>query len=606
MGGLIAAAPAGAARTPPPFTSSAITSPAIGSQLYYNGDLGAGSVTVRGTVAAQTATAKGDLLCYSRNDSDSGAAKGQGGPLATAINVSSGSFALTVSLGPVAGKACRLALVPAGTAPLGAAAGPFSGPSITVNSQFSHSHAGNLFGYDIEAGTVSTSYDLESLGECPVLSSFITDPVSLTSFSVFAGNACLLGSSGIAPSLHTRSGLQVDGLNAYPPGAIGPGPSGQKPALADLSALAGFEPLTYSADWTSTHEAVSVSETDIPTVCDPPGTYPPTTSTSSTPGSCPSLHDSGISIGQVTETMAGGQIVRVTERISSTDGRAHTLDALFSQSVSAPGAGQQPGIEFPGQTSFAAHGAPDSFTAFPAGPSSIVVLGDSTSAPSGLNPLGAITYNRPPQSADFVTTAGSSTATFLMHYVDQVPATGYMVYDWSFEQSASSSGLTQLEQAERARWGVPTVTITQPRNRATLHSSQTSVIGTVSDPVGVSALTVAGQSAALGAGGAFTMPVGLVPGPNSIAVKATNFAGNSTTAVVNVTYKRPPCVVPKLRGRTLAKARLMLRARDCRPGRVVRVRSRSIRKGHVVSTTPKPGSKHRPLYKVRIFISRGR
>jgi beta-lactam-binding protein with PASTA domain len=100
--------------------------------------------------------------------------------------------------------------------------------------------------------------------------------------------------------------------------------------------------------------------------------------------------------------------------------------------------------------------------------------------------------------------------------------------------------------------------------------------------------------------------VGLVPGRNTIAVKATNFAGNATTAIVTVTYKPLPCVVPKLRGKTIAAARLVLQARDCRAGRIVRIRSKGVRKGHIVATTPKPGTKHRPFYKVRIFVSRGR
>jgi hypothetical protein len=597
---LLAALVASASANAASFSSSAVTAPASGSQLFYNGDAGSGAVTVRGTVTGPSATAKGDLLCYSRADSDSGTAKGEGGPLATAVNVASGSFALAVSLAPIAGKACRLAMVPSGTAPLSAAAAPFAGPSITVDSQFSHSRAGNLFGYDVEAGTVGYSYDLESLGECPVLSSFITDPVSLTSFSVFAGNACLLGSSGIAPNQHTRSALQVDGLNAYPPGAIGPGAPGLPAPLADLTARAGFEPLSYSTDWSANHDAVTITEYDIPTVCDPPGSYPPTTS------SCPSLHDSGISIAQTTQTLNGGQIIRVTQRVSSTDGRAHTYDALISQSASAPAPGQQPGFEFPGQTSFAGHGAPDAFAAFPAGPSSIVVLGDSTAAPSGLNPIGGITYNRAPRSADFVTPAGSSTATFLMHYTDQIPATGYVVYDWSFEQASSGSGLSQLEQSERARWGVPTVLIAHPRNRSTTRRRQTSITGSVSDPVGIASLTVAGQAVTLGAGGSFASPVTLVPGPNTIAVQATNFAGNATRAIVTVTYKPLPCVVPRLRGKTIATARLVLQARDCRAGRIVRVRSKAVRKGHVIDTSPKPGTQHRPFYKVRIFVSRGR
>src|SRR6516165_367111 len=59
------AAPAGAA-----ITASNITDPPNGTELFFNGDNGAGSVTVRGTVTGATASPKtfANLVCYTLGD----------------------------------------------------------------------------------------------------------------------------------------------------------------------------------------------------------------------------------------------------------------------------------------------------------------------------------------------------------------------------------------------------------------------------------------------------------------------------------------------------------------------------------------------------------
>ena len=206
---LVIAAPADAA-----FTASSITTPASGSEMFFDGDSGSGSVTVRGAVTSMTPGSRGDLLCYTVNDTRS---------FKVVSNVqitSSGTFAASASLLPIAGFACRLAFVPAGQAPTGDAAAVFAGPAISVSDQFSHSSNGNMYGYFILSGTLPWSFALQSLGECPINSSFATDESSLGSFSLFVGNGCLLQSSGVGPAAGTRSALVIDGDNAYPPGAI--------------------------------------------------------------------------------------------------------------------------------------------------------------------------------------------------------------------------------------------------------------------------------------------------------------------------------------------------------------------------------------------------
>jgi hypothetical protein len=561
--------------------SSNITAPAGGSELFYDGDSNSGSVTVSGTITGTDFGTDGDLLCYDRAD-------GESFTLMSAIPVVTDSFSVNVSLAPIAGRACRLRLVPSGFVhPLGASAARFVGPAISVSDRFSHSSDGNLWGYDILTGTLPWSFELESLGECPVLSSFATDPLALGSFELFAGNACLPAASGIAPNFSSRSALQVDNLNAYPPGAIG-----------DLTALAGFQPLSYAPTFDANHDEVTISESDNAMICTAPGLYPPT------PTNCPTLSPAGIQIVSRTSLYDGGQVARVGQTVKNVDDRTHTVDLLFGQSVSAPSNSAFPGFEFPGQETFAAHSAPDSYSAFPKGASSIIVLSDASSTPSVSNPIGAITYNHPPTSANFVSGPGSPTATFLMHYTATLRPGQSAAYDWSFSQSSGAGNLSELEQIERDRFVRPKLKISHPAKPVKTRRRRLTVSGSVSDAIGVRSVTVAGQPAKI-TGRRFSTTIRLRPGRHRVQVRASNEAGNTRTASVTVTYNPRPCTVPALRGHKLAAARKALAAHDCRAGKVVRVRSRRVRKGRVVRTRPAAGVSHKPFWKVRLYVSAG-
>lgn len=67
---------------------------------------------------------------------------------------------------------------------------------------------------------------------------------------------------------------------------------------------------------------------------------------------------------------------------------------------------------------------------------------------------------------------------------------------------------------------------------------------------------------------------------------------------------KAPCVVPKLRGRTLARAKVLLARAHCRVGKLTRVRSR-VKKGIVLKQTPAPRSRRPGGAKVSLRVSRG-
>jgi PASTA domain len=70
----------------------------------------------------------------------------------------------------------------------------------------------------------------------------------------------------------------------------------------------------------------------------------------------------------------------------------------------------------------------------------------------------------------------------------------------------------------------------------------------------------------------------------------------------------PPaiCTVPDVRGKTLARAKQLIRAGGCKTVRTVRVRSTSVKAGRVVSQSLRPGTQVAADTTIRLRVSRGR
>lgn len=66
------------------------------------------------------------------------------------------------------------------------------------------------------------------------------------------------------------------------------------------------------------------------------------------------------------------------------------------------------------------------------------------------------------------------------------------------------------------------------------------------------------------------------------------------------------CVVPRLKGATVAAARRRLTRTRCKLGRVRRAKSRKVKKGRVIKQTPRPGARLPEGGKVNVVVSRGR
>jgi Bacterial Ig domain/PASTA domain len=102
-------------------------------------------------------------------------------------------------------------------------------------------------------------------------------------------------------------------------------------------------------------------------------------------------------------------------------------------------------------------------------------------------------------------------------------------------------------------------------------------------------------------------------GPDSFTFRVSDGTAYSNTATVRVSVERPPapppqtrCVVPNLRGRTVAQARRMLAARRCALGRVARAYSARLRSGRIISQSRRPGARLPRGTRVKVVVSRGR
>ena len=67
----------------------------------------------------------------------------------------------------------------------------------------------------------------------------------------------------------------------------------------------------------------------------------------------------------------------------------------------------------------------------------------------------------------------------------------------------------------------------------------------------------------------------------------------------------PHCVVPKVKGRTLAAAERSIKSRDCSVGRIKHVASRAVDKGHVIAQKPKAGAQLTQGAHVNLVDSKG-
>jgi hypothetical protein len=436
---------------------------------------------------------------------------------------------------------------PPGT-PTEEAKDPFQGPRI-IGSRFElFAENKTPYDYELEANSLSGDFQIESAGDCGLDFSNLYAQDSLTpSEHLFNCNAFLYLSNS-PPSekpTPTRSELQIDGANAYGPAtanyvneAIQKELGSKKetlrpvPGAPQVAVTQSFEPLT---------GLVKITEVDPIVKCSPSTAFPPTST------SCTSFVSTGVQLERIWQTSNADQMAWMTDTWKSTDGAAHSLNALYNQeTVNGGKAGGA--YQFPGTNVFSATTRGETVT-LPPGLGRIFYKEDAETPGEGdgKHPQGAIVYDTPPSGplSVYQGTAAEEYNGFEMPYQATIPAGGSYTLNMAFVQAYKLSEVEALSSEVLAKFPAspgPTLSITSPASGSTVSTPNVTVSGNLSDTRAITSFTVDGQPVSVGAGGAWSTSVPLVEGANTIKALATDQAGLSTEKTVSVTYKPIPPV----------------------------------------------------------------
>jgi Glucodextranase, domain B len=545
--------------------SSTITVPSGTSFLTDDGDQANATtpLPVQGSYSADDPSDSVDLRCYGDSTitplSDLG---------------SNGSFSATGTVrslipdpknGPFM-NVCRLRAVPHNANPANPA--PFAGPIVAVGqlSHFSVNGAPSDVYYG--APQLAGADDYQGLGDCGLEDSFVVDPTTLQqSRRLFFCNdwySALDNRNG-----PTRAGMQIDGWNAYAPGAV----DGNFDDV-NLSASSNFPQFTFGPTRNPTTGDVTITEHDTLGRCAAGNFAKPVQA------GCPALTTLPVAVDRTITQDHNGRAVRIIDRFVSTDGQAHSFDGLVQNDFFD----STTGYRFPWVDggAYHQHSATDAVPGTPNGPGTIFVKGDIAAADGDpVHPQGSITYSSPPDAVTF-----NSSTTFLLHYRRTVPAQGALTLVFTYAIAPSLGEVAAYAHEAEDQDGAPIVTISNPVNGAVVGSSSVNLRGIATDNGGVTSFTVNGAPVPLGPGGAWTLPVKLRLGTSAFTATATDRFGNVGTAQVQVTYAH--CVVPSVRHQKLSTARRRLAKAHC-AAKVRHRYSAKVKKYRVISQGVKKG-----------------
>ncbi len=542
---LAAAGPVASANAIEPATSQ-ITSPAGPTYALDNESESSPppAFTVEGTTTIGGMVA---LRCYY------GAGAKSYNTLASEVAVSGGgSFTAVVKPESLPEGPCVLRAVPVGdeeshppAASSEEAGDPFKGPHV-VGSRFQfYTENGVNYDYEFEAYSLTSYLDIESVGDCGLdYSRLFAQDSLLPSAHLFYCNAALPEQDNRPSGSPTRSALQIDGANAYGPAAAAYVSKQIYEELASkkepTTPVAGVPQITVTQSLDRSTGLVKIAEVDPIVKCSPSTVFPPTAT------SCTSFVSTGVQLERTWQTSNADQVAWMTDTWRSTDGAAHSLNALYDQ-MTENGGKEGGAYEFPGASAFSATTKGQVVT-LPAGAGKIYYKEDAETlnVGDGEHPQGAIVYDTPPSGSVSIyqgTAAKEAQNGFEMPYQATIPAGGAYTLNMAFIQAYKLSEVEALASEVLATYppsAPPALSITSPANGATVSSPSVAVAGTLTDKRAITSFTVDGKAVSAGANGAWSTSVALNKGANTITALATDQAGLSTEKSVSVTYTPAP------------------------------------------------------------------
>jgi hypothetical protein len=251
-----------------------------------------------------------------------------------------------------------------------------------------------------------------------------------------------------------------------------------------------------------------------------------------------------------------------------------------------------------------------------------------------MNPFGAMTFGSQPSEIKLINLGNATyrTGEWQTTYKRTIPAGGEVSIAVVYTDDFTLPLVKARSAAALKLVAAPSVAIESPADDSTIDAATAHVTGTASSADGQTSVTVNGVAATLTPDGHWATDVPLNEGTNSLLAVASNALGVTTTAIRSVTRPavapapaaattEPPagttptalvtakpvhCVVPKLRGKTLPKAKRLLKRAHCGLGKVVRKASTKVKPGRVVATRFRAGTRHRAGTRIRVTVAKAR
>jgi hypothetical protein len=571
------AAPAWAIPAPP--TGSQITEPTDPAFVVAN-SLNPGTLHIAGTISGGSGPV--DILCYANTGYV---------PIATGVAPSSGSFTVDVSLTQTLLNSvsyshgfCVLRAVPAGTHPAAAPdqLSPFQGPHIgwgrdrstLLGAGGAPNPADQVWDAYISQAQSRAFDDYLSVGSCGLCDTYLYDPATFKASSVIWWANDALYSTISYDTYNRRSEVQIDGVDAYAPGAI----------KTDLRNNPGMPVFTHSTSVDPLTGDLTIDESDPFVSCSPqPATYPASDAT------CPAFAAAKVTLDRTIIQSHDGRQVTITDHWHSDDAQPHQLDALYDDSAASEHhttAGHSSVYDFSWSASsgFKTYADNTEITPPASGPATLYVKSDGTTPDvgDGQNPIGALTYATPPCALHiqrFPSTTGNSTGDWQARYMRTIPASGDLVITQVYSHDYSLASVQAL--AQEAKLSLPQVSTTPAPCPMPVDPGPTPDPAPADTPTDTTPAQAGGTD------------------PQTVPTSPSGVPTGSPVATPT-----PKCHVPKLRGKTLSSAKRMLRQAHCNLGHVTRRSAASVRPGRVIGTNPRPGTTRTAGARISVRVAR--
>lgn len=446
------------------------------------------------------------------------------------VTVGGGAFSHALDLPPA--QACRLLALPSGPAPDDLS--PFSGPLLLGAERLLGTvggigpNAALVKGYRVASGAARLNAELRDVASGGAPSALA--PVDSAGDVPRHADTLWLVGAALRPQAsaagETRSGLQVDGINAFAPG----GAATLHPGSASASGLPGIalerlevDPLTRELELVTLEPFVTCGAANV-------------TAQDADETNCGALRASGVALRRAVLVHPASRSVEVRDRWISTDGREHSLDALYEHAHAT--ASGMPGQRFPWADgeSWSARGAGDAVDPPPGRVATLFTrakLGSPDEDAQGTQ--GSLTISPRPDAIRF-TGAGR----LELAHRRTVPAEGALGIEHRFSVGTAraevESQAGEMEQRARAGLAIAITSATQVSG----YDPSYVVSGVAVTSGGARSLVVNGQPATLRSDGSWSATMRLAPGANPLAATVTDHAGDSASTTGSVTFTPGP------------------------------------------------------------------